>query len=62
MSAWNLRALKLMALPPCHMFAQFYVSFPKGEEGGKSKGWLDCQLYQRGCDMGLGVAFNVRSY
>jgi thymidylate synthase len=51
-----------MALPPCHMFAQFYVSFPKGEEGGKSKGWLDCQLYQRGCDMGLGVAFNVRSY
>jgi len=37
--------LKLMALPPCHLFAQFYVS----------KGELSCQMYQRSCDMGLGV-------
>jgi thymidylate synthase len=62
LSAWNPRDLKLMALPPCHMFAQFYVSFPKGEEGGEEKGRLDCQLYQRSCDMGLGVPFNIVSY
>jgi thymidylate synthase len=59
MSAWNPKDLKLMALPPCHMFAQFYVSFPQGKEG---KGKLHCQLYQRSCDMGLGVPFNIASY
>jgi thymidylate synthase len=58
LSAWNPKDLKLMALPPCHMFAQFYVSFPKSEE----KGRLHCQLYQRSCDMGLGVPFNIASY
>jgi len=62
LSAWNPKDLKLMALPPCHMFAQFYVSFPKSENGGKSKGRLHCQLYQRSCDMGLGVPFNIASY
>jgi len=43
--------LHLMALPPCHMFAQFYVS----------KGELSCQLYQRSCDMGLGVLFSLHA-
>lgn len=66
LSAWNPRDLKLMALPPCHMFAQFYVSYPRGAgengEGGKPKGHLHCQLYQRSCDMGLGVPFNIASY
>ncbi|RCI08657.1 hypothetical protein L249_4643 [Ophiocordyceps polyrhachis-furcata BCC 54312] len=66
MSAWNPKDLKIMALPPCHMFAQFYVSYPRtrnaveGEE--KPKGHLHCQLYQRSCDMGLGVPFNIASY
>lgn len=65
LSAWNPRDLKLMALPPCHMFAQFYVSYPRGGAAGtdeKPKGHLHCQLYQRSCDMGLGVPFNIASY
>jgi thymidylate synthase len=59
LTAWNPRDLKSMALPPCHMFAQFYVSYPRrrtaveGEvENGEEKppkGHLHCQLYQRVC-------------
>jgi dihydrofolate reductase/thymidylate synthase len=52
LSAWNPADLELMALPPCHMFAQFYVA----------NGELSCQMYQRSCDMGLGVPFNIASY
>ncbi|KAI1259259.1 thymidylate synthase/dCMP hydroxymethylase domain-containing protein [Xylariaceae sp. FL1019] len=65
LSAWNPADLKKMALPPCHMFAQFYVSYPRSGERdgeGKIKGHLHCQLYQRSCDMGLGVPFNIASY
>lgn len=77
LSAWNPKDLPQMVLPPCHMFAQFYVSYPRsrtaqtevgestnsenGEEN-KPKGHLHCQLYQRSCDMGLGVPFNIASY
>ncbi|XP_057436757.1 bifunctional dihydrofolate reductase-thymidylate synthase isoform X2 [Lotus japonicus] len=52
LSAWNPVDLKLMALPPCHMFAQFFVA----------NGELSCQMYQRSADMGLGVPFNIASY
>ncbi|XP_066919800.1 thymidylate synthase-like [Clytia hemisphaerica] len=52
MSAWNPVDLPKMALPPCHSFCQFYVS----------DGELSCQMYQRSCDMGLGVPFNIASY
>lgn len=65
LSAWNPAALKEMALPPCHMFAQFYVSYPRPRDASadeKPKGHLHCQLYQRSCDMGLGVPFNIASY
>ncbi|KAI5789717.1 thymidylate synthase [Peziza echinospora] len=69
LTAWNPKDIKKMALPPCHMFAQFYVSFPRREGGEgeekekvKPKGELHCCLYQRSCDMGLGVPFNIASY
>lgn len=52
LSAWNPADLSLMALPPCHMFCQFYVA----------NGELSCLMYQRSCDMGLGVPFNIASY
>lgn len=68
LSAWNPAHLKQMALPPCHMFAQFYVSYPRAKQAAavsdnaSPKGYLHCQLYQRSCDMGLGVPFNIASY
>jgi thymidylate synthase len=51
-SAWNVGEIDQMALPPCHLLFQFYVS------GGK----LSCQLYQRSADVFLGVPFNIASY
>jgi thymidylate synthase len=77
MSAWNPAAMQEMALPPCHMFAQFYVSLPSARRGAKNRGQaaesskredgsergvLSCHLYQRSCDMGLGIPFNIASY
>lgn len=50
--AWNPAQIGQMALPPCHCFFQFYVA----------EGKLSCQLYQRSCDMFLGVPFNIASY
>ncbi|KAJ3217810.1 Thymidylate synthase [Dinochytrium kinnereticum] len=57
-SAWNPSDLDKMALPPCHLLSQFYVSHPPNSPHGS----LSCQLYQRSADMGLGVPFNVASY
>ncbi len=51
-SAWNVGEIDAMALPPCHVLFQFYVS------GGR----LSCQLYQRSADLFLGVPFNIASY
>ncbi|ORZ02375.1 thymidylate synthase [Syncephalastrum racemosum] len=58
LSAWNPADIPIMALPPCHAFCQFYVSTPR--EGERAR--LSCVLYQRSCDMGLGVPFNIASY
>ena len=51
-TAWNPAQIDSMALPPCHALFQFYVA----------DGRLSCQLYQRSCDMFLGVPFNIASY
>ena len=51
-SAWNPGDLGKMALPPCHCLFQFFVS----------RGRLSCQLYQRSCDVFLGLPFNIASY
>lgn len=51
-SAWNVSKISEMRLPPCHMMFQFYVV----------NGKLSCMLYQRSCDMFLGVPFNIASY
>lgn len=52
LNAWNVGEIDNMALPPCHMFAQFYVN----------DGRLSCQMYQRSADIFLGVPFNIASY
>lgn len=51
-SAWNVGELDRMALPPCHLLFQFYVA----------EGRLSCQMYQRSCDIFLGIPFNIASY
>ncbi len=54
MTAWNPGELDQMALPPCHLLVQFLV-----EQGTDT---LHACMYQRSCDMFLGVPFNIASY
>jgi len=53
MTAWNPCQLNYMALPPCHILAQFHV---------RENRYLSCALYQRSGDVGLGIPFNIASY
>jgi thymidylate synthase len=72
LTAWNPGELDQMALPPCHMFAQFYVEPMSidemkhlslmNQDASVPTQKLSCQLYQRSCDMFLGVPFNIASY
>ncbi len=52
LTAWNVAELDQMALPPCHVMSQYYVS----------KGKLSCHMYQRSVDVFLGLPFNIASY
>lgn len=55
-SAWNVGDLGNMALPPCHMFFQFFVSLKDGKRR------LSLKMYQRSVDTALGLPFNIASY
>ncbi len=57
-NAWNVADVPKMALPPCHLLFQFYVS----PATAARKAALSCQLYQRSADTFLGVPFNIASY
>lgn len=51
-SAWNVPYLEQMGLPPCHAFFHVWAN----------NGKLKSHLYQRSCDVGLGVPFNIVQY
>jgi thymidylate synthase len=56
MTSWNASRLHNMALPPCHLSAQFYVDIDDGVKH------LSCQMYQRSVDTFLGCPWNIMSY
>lgn len=51
-SSWEASQISDMTLPPCHVLSNFRVI----------NGMLSCLMYQRSCDAGLGLPFNVASY
>lgn len=59
MMAWNPADLGMVALPPCHMSVQFYVT---AGETSHDPSRLSCHMYQRSCDIFLGSPYNIASY
>lgn len=59
MTAWNPLELNEMALPPCHLLCQFYVTPGETRENSSR---LSCHMYQRSADIFLGVPYNIASY
>lgn len=59
-SAWNVGEVPEMLLPPCHCMFQFYSNVRR--TGNGEQRYLSCHIYQRSCDMFLGVPFNIASY
>ena len=53
LTSWNPLDINKMALPPCHLSCQFYVSEDK---------YLSCHMYQRSMDLFLGAPWNILSY
>lgn len=53
-NAWNPAELHMMALPPCHMLFQILIDVNSNE--------MSMVMYQRSCDLFLGVPFNIASY
>jgi thymidylate synthase len=53
-TAWNPGELDTMALPPCHLMFQCWYDPTENE--------LSLCMYQRSCDLFLGVPYNIASY
>lgn len=66
--AWNPHQLKQMALPPCHVLAQFYVApMPQKNncnyyDGQQPTMELSCSMVQRSTDLCAGAPFNIAFY
>jgi len=56
-SAWNPNQLNLMALPPCHIINQYFVT-----KGADDRFYLDSIFYMRSVDLPFGLPYNMMSY
>jgi thymidylate synthase len=62
MTTWNPYDLDKMALPPCHILFQCYITNNPNNPNNTDQKYLNGILYQRSADVGLGVPFNIASY
>lgn len=61
-SHWNPGELGKMSLPPCHLLYQFGLEPTFVDRGGKPYFKLNLSMYQRSCDVPLGIPFNIAGY